>query len=412
MYSPCLYGPAGGNYGLGRVATGFAGGLAARFGDGLGLCSYYSSAESELLLARDLPGLSKFCIEPQASAVEKKLMAWVDPTDPRGNLKKDLPSKIRRKIWSQGFNDRRWKRSPEVRRIYQEARLVHSELEIPLHLRSPRAKRIFTVHDLIGLRDPETPAEGREHKSALLRQAYQAGSFFCCDSQFTADDLKDFLGVDSDRIQAAPLGLDPVFQPSDNPPALEAWRRKIGLEEGQKYIIANTGEIRRKNLVEVVRTVHQARANGFPELILVFAGVSKELPAQFTAALGSSVDWNRFVRFTGFVTDQDFRVLYSGAELMLFLSLAEGFGLPPLEAMGCGAAVVCSNQTSLPEVVASAGLLVDPKDPDAILAAVLSILESQELRTSLIQRGLQRASEFTWDATSFHLQRIWNLALS
>jgi alpha-1,3-rhamnosyl/mannosyltransferase len=106
------------------------------------------------------------------------------------------------------------------------------------------------------------------------------------------------------------------------------------------------------------------------------------------------------VRFLGPVTSGDLPALYSGALLFVFPSLAEGFGLPPLEAMACGAPVVCSRASSLPEVVGDAGLLFDPADTAALQAALQRALADSGLRQELRQRGQARAAQFTWRATA------------
>jgi alpha-1,3-rhamnosyl/mannosyltransferase len=106
------------------------------------------------------------------------------------------------------------------------------------------------------------------------------------------------------------------------------------------------------------------------------------------------------VRLLGFVPDDELNALYSGARAFIYPSLYEGFGLPPLEAMACGAPVITSNKASLPEVVGNAGILVEPLDIEQMNQAIESLLENDSLHHELRQKGLERASLFTWEKTA------------
>src|SRR5262249_35570767 len=106
------------------------------------------------------------------------------------------------------------------------------------------------------------------------------------------------------------------------------------------------------------------------------------------------------VCFPGFIDDEDLPALYSGARLFVFPSLYEGFGLPVLEAMGCGVPVITSNTSALPEVAGDAALLVDPGDVEGMAAAMASILDSASLRERLRQQGFVRAQSFSWETTA------------
>ncbi len=126
---------------------------------------------------------------------------------------------------------------------------------------------------------------------------------------------------------------------------------------------------------------------------IVLAGTTDEWVKEHLA-LCDTLGIENIVRFIGQVKEEDMPGLYSGADLFVFPSLCEGFGLPPLEAMACGTAVVASNRTSIPEVVGDAGVLVDPEDISAVAAAMRKILEDDTVRANLEERGLNRASHF------------------
>jgi len=117
------------------------------------------------------------------------------------------------------------------------------------------------------------------------------------------------------------------------------------------------------------------------------------------------------VHFLGPIRDTDLPALYAGADLFVTASLYEGFGLPVLEAMACGTPVACSNTSSLPEVVGDAGLLFDPLSVEAVAGAVQQAMSDESLRAELRRRGLQRATQFTWDRVAQEtLQVYFNVA--
>ncbi len=115
------------------------------------------------------------------------------------------------------------------------------------------------------------------------------------------------------------------------------------------------------------------------------------------------------VHLTGHVPDETLPALYAGAMVFAFPSLYEGFGLPPLEAMASGVPVLTGNQTSLPEVVGNAGVMVDPYDVDAIADGLLGLVEDENLRTRLISIGDERARQFSWDVTA---EKTWSVLQS
>lgn len=368
------------------------------------------SAESSLLLAREYPDLKNHNIEPAASKLEELATRRVGMVDSQGDLRVDLYSKLKRRLWTK-YNAGRWQKCESTVRAYKDSKLIHTELNLDTKERAPNAKRVVTLHDLIPVRNVYPGAPYFGNFGETVRERWEAGAVFCCVSAFTADDLRDFLNCDSERIIVTPNVIAPIFKPSNDDSALEAWRQRLGLNPGERYVVAHTGEIKRKNLVSIIRVLHAVRNSGHPDLKLVFAGFPKKLPEQFSQLVPAYIPWQDFVKFTGNLVDSDFPVIYSGAELLLFLSYAEGFGLPPLEAMACGLPVVSSDRTSLKEVVGNAGLLVDPDDIEGASAAVASILESPETRDNCIEAGFLQAASCSWEKTGKELRKAWRIAL-
>ena len=111
--------------------------------------------------------------------------------------------------------------------------------------------------------------------------------------------------------------------------------------------------------------------------------------------------------FTGYLPDEDLPALYNAADLFVYPSIYEGFGLPPLEAMSCGCRVITSNTSSLPEVVGDAGIMIDPYDTDALTSSIYEVLTNNELRADMVKKGLERAKMFSWEKTAEETLEIY-----
>jgi glycosyltransferase involved in cell wall biosynthesis len=187
-------------------------------------------------------------------------------------------------------------------------------------------------------------------------------------------------------------GIDPQFKPVADEDVRQGVLARYGID--RPYLLYVGGINARKNIARLFEAYAQVRAT-HPDVILVVAGKRQWQTGEIDAA------FRRFnledqVHFTGYVDDRDLPALYSAAELFVFPSLYEGFGLPPLEAMACGTPVVTSNASSLPEVVGDAALTVDPYDVDGLAAAIKHALTDEDLRVELRRRGVARAAQFTW----------------
>jgi glycosyltransferase involved in cell wall biosynthesis len=259
---------------------------------------------------------------------------------------------------------------------------------IPVHTSLPL---VVTVHDVLAWRAPELFSRaGAAQQRLLVSRAAKRADRIVVASEFTKAELVHLVGVDPERITAVPLGVDRRFQRIEADPVQLAHR--FGIPPVPFVLWVGTPEPR-KNLGTLLRAFGLVRRRA-PESLLVVVGVDRvadrELDREIER-LGPSV-----IR-PGFVTDDDLVALYSATSCLVFPSLSEGFGLPPLEAMACGAPVVASNRSSIPEVVGDAGLLVDATDPDDIADGIERILLSPETAADLRERGLARARDFTWD---------------
>ena len=213
-------------------------------------------------------------------------------------------------------------------------------------------------------------------------------------SQSTKQDLMHYFSVSEERICVVYLAPRHFCYPERNPDFL---RSTLGRLEIYQDFILTVGSLEpRKNLKTLVEAYAMYVTHHSGRELLVIAGAKGWLNddiTQLVAALGVE---DR-VKFLGYVQEADLRVLYSAARLFVYPSLYEGFGLPPLEAMACGAPVITSNTSSLPEVVGDAAILIDPCSGEKLCQAMHMVLANDDLRSSMRQQSLERARLFSWE---------------
>ena len=250
---------------------------------------------------------------------------------------------------------------------------------------------VVTVHDLTPLAFPgDSPTSVQLNYRYRLGKILERSAAIIADSAWTRDDICRFYKIPQEKIQVIPLGYDrELFVPRDDLEALDA----IGLK-GIPYILAVGSDKPRKNLLRLVRSFGMMQNSSH---CLVLAGLHGDDARKRIMAEASAYAVSDRVIFLDYVRDEDLPLLYSGATLFCYPSLYEGFGLPVLEAMACGTAVVASNTTSIPEVVGQAAILVDPANCEEIAAAMDLILNDSGRRDSLRSAGLERVAGFSWE---------------
>jgi glycosyltransferase involved in cell wall biosynthesis len=219
------------------------------------------------------------------------------------------------------------------------------------------------------------------------------------DSEHSRADIVRHLAIPAERVRVIPLGVSDEFQPPASfadEEALDALRQRYGLS--RPFVLNVGGFDARKRLPQLVRGFAAALPRLDEDFDLVIVGRAHTAnPTLYPplAPLLRELGVEGRVRLVGFVSEADKRDFYRAATVFAFVSEYEGFGFNPLEAMACGAPVICSNRTSLPEIVGDAGLLIEP-EPEAIADALVLTLSSPDLRADLSLRGLARAKQFTW----------------
>jgi glycosyltransferase involved in cell wall biosynthesis len=251
--------------------------------------------------------------------------------------------------------------------------------------------QVTTIHDVVFKRYPETHGLLAKGVEVLVPLAARRSERVLTVSEASKSDLVRFLGLQPDRVDVSPNG--PGIREDVRGPSPDEIRARFELPD-EPIILSVLAMRPHKNAARLIEAVAQV-----PGAVLVMPGYSTGYERELEKQLGAAGLVDR-VRLPGWVDDATLDGLYRAADCFVFPSLAEGFGLPVLEAMVRGTPVACSNATSLPEVAGDAALLFDPLDVDAIAVAIRRILEDEALAERLRAAGLERAKRFNWEVTA------------
>lgn len=274
------------------------------------------------------------------------------------------------------------------------------------------AGRLITIYDIIPLKHSVgiDPTFWRR----IVESVDKNTDWIVAISQFSKEEFCEYANFPAERAFVAPLAADDSLMPVTDPSIIEACRKKYNIPDAP-YLLSVSNPQPRKNIPHLVRSFFElVKAQPDLDVNLVLAG-SHSLgwgTNSIFEAIQSEPALKHRVHITGYVDEQDLAALYSGALAFIFPSLQEGFGLPVLEAMQCGAPIICSNTTSLPEVVGDAASLVDPGDSASLCAAMLKLVENQEIRERMSSASITQASLFKWDYTAAEIARVYKLMRS
>jgi glycosyltransferase involved in cell wall biosynthesis len=277
--------------------------------------------------------------------------------------------------------------------VYGNPTLVHATDNLLPYV---RAASVFTLHDLIFEIFPE------HHKlynhlflKLMMRRFLRAADHIICVSEHTKRDAERLYGIDPAKMTVIYEGADPKYRPATPADVARHATVRERYKLPEQFILHVSTIEPRKNLGRLLEAFEGLKRE-FPALKLVLVGKKGWLYEPFFEQLEASGLKNEVI-FPGYVAEEDLPAFYQMATLFCFPSVYEGFGLPPLEALASGCAVVCSNASSLPEVVGDAGLLVTPTDTTAITEALRRVLGDDSLRRDLQHRGPIQAQKFSWE---------------
>jgi glycosyltransferase involved in cell wall biosynthesis len=274
----------------------------------------------------------------------------------------------------------------------------------PLGLRVPR---VTMVHDLSFFSLPhEFGLIDGAKRRALVRASVRESARVLAQSDFTRRELQAYFPEASDRVRVIPLGPDDDLPPGGPRAEARAW-----LDVRGPFLLTVGSLFNRRCVPELLRaTARLARQH--PELRLEMVGENRTHPWIDVDGMVRKLGLERRVRLAGFLSDRELATRYAAADVAVFLSDYEGFGLGALEAMARGVPVVVSARPAMGELFGEAALLVDPRDPAGIAAAVEQVLRNDGLRDDLVERGLALARRFSWTETATQTRVVLEEAVS
>lgn len=272
----------------------------------------------------------------------------------------------------------------------------------------PKIKRcptVVTVHDLIPYILPETvgPAYLKIFKQEMPRILSEADHVITV-SQHSRNDLIKIMKLPPEKISVIYEAPESTYRKVNKEISKQRLQNKYGITD--PYLLYLGGFSPRKNLNGLVKAYAQLKKElAKPPKLVIIGRHSPSFPP--LAALVAKLGLEKDVLFPGFAPVQDLPFLYNAAELFIYPSFYEGFGLPPIEALACGTPTIVSNISSLPEVVGDAALKVDPHSQQAMTQAMYRLLTEEDLRRDLIKKGMRRSEEFSWTKTASQTIKIY-----
>ena len=272
---------------------------------------------------------------------------------------------------------------------------------VPKELLSRQIKKCYMLYDAIPLMFPEYyPTVS--FLNDIKRDGKRWDLFFF-DSRSSYNDFKKFFPFVSEKNSCiVHLAADKLFSRNDESTRWESVKGKYHISHGKKFVFSLCTREPRKNMLRAVKCfVKFVNENDIKDLVWILGGGHwRNFFDQFAKETAKIENFSKYVFPIGYVDDADLPIFYSNAEWFVYTSQYEGFGLPPLEAMQCGCPVITSNNSSLPEVVGDAGIMIDWDDDVQHIEAYKSYYFNEELRKENSRKGLERAKQFSWEKTA------------
>lgn len=243
---------------------------------------------------------------------------------------------------------------------------------------------VIYIHDMAPERGYASQSQ-TAYRKALFPRTFPKSDAIITVSEFSKREIHDILGINKRKIHVVPNGIDPIFHSDGR-----------GVEFGlpDKYILYVGSLNPRKNIRRTINAYKSLRnLTGLSHELVIIGPSNKRAFNEMDINLTG-------IRTPGFIKKQELKYAYTNADLLVYPSLYEGFGLPPVEAMACGTPVLASNRSAFPEVIGDAAILVDPTDTEVITNGMIQILTQHEIEREHIRRGTNCAQQYTWEAAS------------
>jgi glycosyltransferase involved in cell wall biosynthesis len=286
-----------------------------------------------------------------------------------------------------------------------ELDLTHSP--IPLLLPT-KGKKIVTVYDLFFMDFPAfVKGEARKNFAQRIENSLHRADGILVISQFVKDQIIERFSLNEDKIKVVYLGVDPNFSNKPSLTQAEIVKNKYGLPS--KFILFVGAIEPRKNLVKLIDALGfiQKKSYAIP---LVIVG-KKGLDYQNLVKNIEKSELQSKVLFLNYLPDEDLKILYHLASCLVFPSLFEGFGLPLVEAMASECPLVISSTSALPEIALDAALYFQPEDAEEMAGQIIKVMDDEDLRKNLIERGTRRVKDFSWTQTAENTLEFYRTVL-
>ncbi|MFT3824949.1 MAG: glycosyltransferase family 1 protein [Chitinophagaceae bacterium] len=278
---------------------------------------------------------------------------------------------------------------------------------------APGVPLLLTLHDIIFLEKVEFKGTAYQNFGNLYRRfvvprVVKKSKLILTVSHFERNNILQQLHLPEEKVEVVYNAVNPRFNIQAGPAELQEFRKQLNLPE--KFILFIGNAAPRKNTQNVIRAFAEYSLSGKDTLPMALLGYDKLLVEKALTELGHPGLIGRFI-FPGYLPAAQLPLIYNTATLFLYPSLREGFGLPILEAMGCGAPVITSSTSSMPEVADDAAMLVDPFQYKQIAEGIATMLGNQQLLADYRAKGLERVKLFTWEAAAKQLLSVYDRML-
>lgn len=301
-------------------------------------------------------------------------------------------------------NKYKFNKNNEYQILYKDFDIFFSPFEaIPRDIKNiDHIKKYTILYDLMPILFPEF-YPGMKSKdfwyNKLLTSLNKEDQYFAISEYTKQDFIKHIEDINSEHITTIPLSTGLKYERVNEQSKIDAVREKYKIPQGKKYLFSLCTLEPRKNLIFAVKNfIEFIHRNNIDDFVFVLGGAHWDIFIQkLNEAIDDAEKYKDKIIKIGYVDDEDMSSLYSGAEMFVFPSIYEGFGMPILEAMQCGCPVITSNVTSMPEVLGDCGIQINPQDNEDLINAFHKMYFDKKFREECINNGLERAKEFTWE---------------
>lgn len=275
-----------------------------------------------------------------------------------------------------------------------------------------RIKVLLTIHDVMYLLPyellPPSPSLyqrlGRAYRRWTVPRVAKRADMIMTDSNHSRQDILNLLQIPPECVHVVYGAPSPVFRPLPNKEGIQQIKQRYRIRN--RFILALGGLDPRKNTARVLQAFKKFRQQSEADYQLVIVGLPKSGQSLFSR-IAVEIGIPEKTVLTDFVPQKDLVALHNAAELFLYPSLYEGFGLPVLEAMACGAPVITSTAGSIPEIAGDAALLIEPRDVEALALAIEEVVTDQAFRQELVSRGFEHVKKFSWAKAARELLAVY-----